>query len=129
MLDIREVRRDPVAVAAALAKRGVTFDVAAFEVLDARRKAADVASQDLLAERKSASRKIGQLVGQGMSVDDAKAEVNATLDAIAARIDSATEEARDIQRELDDWLGGLRTLKKVDVPAFECQTEQVELLR
>ncbi len=129
MLDIKEVRRDPAAVAAALAKRGIAFDVAAFEALDARRKAADVASQDLLAERRSASRKIGQLVGQGMSVDDAKAEVNATLDAIAARIDNATDEAREVQCELDDWLGGLPNLPHADVPAGDSEADNVEVLR
>lgn len=129
MLDIKEVRRDPGAVATALAKRGVSFDVAAFESLDARRKAADVTSQDLLAERKAASRRIGQLVGQGMSVDDAKAEVNATLDAIAARIDDATEEAREVQRELDDWLGGLPNLPHVDVPEGDSESDNVEVMR
>lgn len=129
MLDIREVRRDPAAVAEALAARGVTFDIAAFETLDARRKAADVASQDLLAERKAASRKIGQLVGQGMSVDDAKAEVNATLDAIAAQIDSATEEARVVQGEMDALLGGLPNLPHADVPNGDTESDNVEVLR
>lgn len=129
MLDIREVRRNPAAVAQALAARGVTFDIAAFEALDARRKAADVASQDLLAERKAASKKIGQLVGQGMSVDDAKAEVNATLDAIAARIDSATEEAKIVQREMDGWLGGLPNLPHQDVPVGDSESDNVEVLR
>lgn len=129
MLDIREVRRDPAAVAEALAARGVTFDIAAFETLDARRKAADVASQDLLAERKAASRKIGQLVGQGMSVDDAKAEVNATLDAIAAQIDSATEEARVVQGEMDALLGGLPNLPHADAPNGDTESDNVEVLR
>ncbi|MEQ8516506.1 MAG: serine--tRNA ligase, partial [Chromatocurvus sp.] len=129
MLDIKEVRRDPEAVATALAKRGISFDVAAFGALDARRKAADVSSQDLLAERKSASKKIGQLVGQGMSVDDAKAEVNATLDAIAARIDSATAEARDVQQSLDEWLGGLPNLPHPDVPVGDSESDNVEVLR
>ncbi len=45
-----------------------------------RRKQADVDSQNLLAERKSASKKIGVLVGQGISVDDAKAQVNESLE-------------------------------------------------
>ena len=72
MLDIKSVRQDPERVAAALATRGFVFDIEQFKALDARRKQADVDSQSLLAERKSASKKIGALVGQGMSVDDAK---------------------------------------------------------
>ena len=73
MLDIKTVRQDPEAVARALAVRGFVFDVEQFTALDARRKQADVDSQNLQAERKSASKKIGALVGQGMSVDDAMA--------------------------------------------------------
>ena len=56
MLDIKAVRQDPEAVAAALNKRGFDFDVAAFAALDARRKQADIDSQNLRAERKSASK-------------------------------------------------------------------------
>ena len=104
MLDIKAVRRDPEGVAAALATRGFTFDVAHFKALDARRKQADVDSQNLLAERKSASKQIGQLVNQGVSVDDAKARVHATLESIAAQIDVLTEQARQVQGELQDLL-------------------------
>ena len=86
MLDIKAVRQDPEAVAAALNKRGYTFDIAAFSALDARRKQADIDSQNLLAERKSASKKIGQLVGQGIPVEEAKAQVNETLQNIASQI-------------------------------------------
>jgi seryl-tRNA synthetase len=129
MLDIREIRQDPQAVAQALAGRGVTFDVAAFEALDARRKAADVDSQNLLAERKAASRRIGELVGQGVSVEDAKAEVNATLEAIAARIDNATEEARAVQVELEAWLSALPNLPHPDVPAGNSEDDNLEVLR
>ena len=92
MLDIKAVRRDPQAIAEQLARRGFTFDTAQFEALDARRKQADIDSQSLLAERKSASKKIGALVGQGMSVEEAKATVNETLGKIAGQIDQATGE-------------------------------------
>ena len=94
MLDIKAVRQDPDAVAAALDKRGYHFDAAAFTALDARRKQADIDSQNLLAERKSASKKIGQLVGQGVPVEEAKAQVNETLTRIAGQIDALTEQAR-----------------------------------
>ena len=42
MLDIKAVRHDPEAVAAALSKRGFNFDVDAFRALDARRRQADI---------------------------------------------------------------------------------------
>ena len=41
MLDIKAIRQNPDSVASALQKRGITFDRARFEALDARRKAAE----------------------------------------------------------------------------------------
>ena len=67
MLDIKAIRQNPELVASALLKRGMTFDQARFEALDARRKEADVRAQNLLAERKSASKRIGELVASGKS--------------------------------------------------------------
>ncbi|EAQ99162.1 serine--tRNA ligase [Congregibacter litoralis] len=117
MLDIKEIRKDPEGVVSALEKRGFVFDTAAFEALDARRKTADVTSQQLQAERKSASKKIGQLVGSGMSVDEAKASVDATLKEIAAQLDQAESEARVVQSELEAFLHSVPNLPDADVPA------------
>lgn len=117
MLDIKEVRKNPDLVVAALAKRGAVFDVAGFEALDARRKTADVSSQQLQAERKSASKKIGQLIGGGMSVDEAKASVEETLKEIATRLDQAEADARSVQSELDTLLDNTPNLPDADVPA------------
>lgn len=116
MLDIREVRKDPAAVAEALAVRGFDFDVAAFEALDARRKTADVTAQSLQAERKSASKKIGQLISQGKSVDEAKAEVEVTLQEIAARLEDAEQEARAVQGEIETLMLAVPNIPDAAVP-------------
>jgi len=129
MLDIKAVRQDPEAVAAALNKRGFDFDVAAFTALDARRKQADIDSQNLLAERKSASKKIGQLVGQGVPVDEAKAQVNETLSKIASQLDDLTEQARQVQGELDDLLLSIPNIPAEDVPAGASEADNVEVAR
>jgi seryl-tRNA synthetase len=129
MLDIKAVRQDPEAVAAALNKRGYNFDVAAFIAMDARRKQADVDSQNLLAERKSASRKIGQLVGQGMPVDEAKAQVDETLSKIASQLDDLTEQARQVQGELDELLLSMPNMPAQDVPDGASETDNVEVSR
>jgi len=129
MLDIKAVRQNPEAVAAALEKRGYRFDVAAFTALDARRKQADVDSQNLLAERKSASKKIGQLVGQGMAVETAKAQVNESLEKIAARLDELTEQARHIQGEIEELLLSIPNIPAPDVPAGASETDNVEVCR
>jgi seryl-tRNA synthetase len=129
MLDIKAVRQDPEAVAAALSKRGFDFDVAAFTALDARRKQADIDSQNLLAERKSASRKIGQLVGQGVPVDDAKAQVNETLSKIASQLDDLTEQARQVQGELDELLLSIPNIPAEEVPEGASEADNVEVVR
>ncbi len=129
MLDIKVVRQDPQRIATALAARGFSFDVAHFNALDARRKQADIDSQNLLAERKSASKKIGVLVGQGMSVDDAKAQVNESLEKIAAQLDALTEQARQAQGELEDLLLCTPNIPAEDVPAGRNEADNVEILR
>lgn len=129
MLDLKLVRQDPQAIATALAKRGFAFDVDAFTQLDARRKAADVSSQGLQAERKAASKKIGELIAQGISVDDAKTQVNETLDKIAGQIDTATEEARQVQAELDALLLAVPNIPDDAVPAGASEDDNIEVSR
>jgi seryl-tRNA synthetase len=129
MLDIKAVRQDPEAVARALAIRGFVFDVEQFRALDARRKQADVDSQNLLAERKSASKKIGTLIGQGLSVDEAKAQVNATLEKIAAQLDDLTEQAKQVQGELEDLLLSVPNIPDESVPAGDSEDDNREVSR
>jgi seryl-tRNA synthetase len=129
MLDIKAVRQDPEGVAKALEKRGYRFDVAAFTELDARRKQADIDSQNLLAERKSVSKKIGQLVGQGVPVEEAKAQVNETLEKIAQQIDALTEQAKQVQGELDELLLSVPNLPADSVPVGASEEDNVEVSR
>ena len=82
MLDIKQVRKDPQSVAKALKKKRFDFPLEEFVRLDSQRKEADVRSQDLLAERKKASKQIGELIAQGKSIDEAKANVNETLNRL-----------------------------------------------
>ena len=116
MLDIREVRKDPQAVAAALHRRGYHFDIDEFERLDAARKSADVESQSLQAERKQASRQIGELVSGGMPVDEAKARVSQRLDEIGSRLGAAEDAARQAQAALDAFMHEVPNLPDEAVP-------------
>ena len=129
MLDIKIIRQQPDLVLAALDKRGVTFDLAGFEALDARRKAADVRAQGLLAERKSASKKIGELVSQGHSVDDAKAEVEEVLARLAEELEAATAEAELVQGALDTLLKETPNLPDECVPIGQTEDDNKEVLR
>jgi seryl-tRNA synthetase len=129
MLDIKAVRQDPDAIAQKLTKRGSTFDVAAFQALDAQRKQADVTSQNLQAERKAASKQIGKLVGQGMSVDDAKAQVNETLDKISAQLSEAENQAREVNQQIEDLLMSTPNIPEDEVPEGLSEDDNVEIAR
>ncbi len=129
MLDLKVVRSDPEAIAAALARKGHRFPIEQFIDLDSRRKAADMRSQQLLAERKAASKKIGELVGQGMAVEDAKAEVNTLLERIAAEIDGATADAKAAQGAIDELLQSTPNVPDSQVPAGASEDDNVEVAR
>ena len=122
MLDIKVVRQDPERIATELRKKKHRFPVEEFLRLDAERKTADVSSQDLLAERKKASKQIGSLIAGGMSVDDAKAEVNATLERLSSELDAAVEDARRVQAKLDAMLLETPNLPDEAVPEGDDDT-------
>ncbi|HEY7775268.1 MAG TPA: serine--tRNA ligase [Kineobactrum sp.] len=129
MLDIKALRHNSETVSQQLARRGFSFDIETFQTLDARRKQADMDSQNLLAERKNASKKIGQLVGQGLSVDDAKAQVNEILEKIATGLNDLTEQARTVQAELEALLLGVPNIPAEDVPDGASEADNVEIAR
>ena len=129
MLDIKAIRQDPQHVVAALAKRGVPFDLAEFERLDARRKAADMRAQGLLAERKASSKKIGELVAAGRSVDEAKAEVDEVLSRLGAELEAATGEAEVAQRDLEALLSETPNLPDDCVPEGQTEEDNREISR
>lgn len=116
-------------VARELARRDFSFDVEAFAALDARRKQADVDSQNLQAERKQASKQIGELVKAGTPVDEAKQTVNAVLERISAQLEQSTAQARELQGELDSLLMSLPNLLDPSVPAGKTEAENQELER
>jgi seryl-tRNA synthetase len=97
MLDPKLLRTDLDNVAEKLAVKGYTLDKSHYASLESRRKQADVESQELLAERKRVSKKIGELVQSGMSPQEAKAQVDIELQRIAENIQRATDEATAVQ--------------------------------
>ena len=99
MLDIKLIRQNPELVAEKLNKKKFVFDVAEFQRLDADRKQADTESQNLLAERKQASKKIGELVQQGVPVDPLRDYLRERAKAEAS---AATRIADEIVRSLDE---------------------------
>ena len=129
MLDLKLVRKDPEAIATLLKKKNYAFPVAQFVALDAERKEADVRSQELLAERKKASKQIGALIASGKSVDEAKAEVNEILNRISDELDTAVAHAKEIQLALDDLMMQTPNIPDDAVPAGRDEEDNEEVLK
>ncbi|WP_373080610.1 serine--tRNA ligase [Zhongshania sp.] len=128
MLDIKQVRQDSQAIAEALNKKYFTFDAAQFEMLDASRKQADINSQNLLAERKKASKQIGELIKTGLSIDEAKAQVNETLAKIESELEALKQQAKDANDALDQLLMAVPNLPADEVPEGKDESCNVEVL-
>jgi seryl-tRNA synthetase len=127
MLDIRKVRENPEEVAKALKKKNFIFDAAGFVALDAKRKLADVLSQSLQADKKKSSKKIGQLVGQGLSVDEAKLKVAEEVANIDDQLKSAVDEAKDIQDQISALLMSVPNIPNDNVPEGKDEEDNVEV--
>lgn len=129
MLDIRDLRRDPEQVVAKLARRGFAFDLAAFQALDAQRKQADMRSQELQAERKQSSKAVGELIKQGMPVEDAKAKVADSLSKIDAELAAEVARAESLNEQLQQVLLSTPNAPLDEVPDGKNEDDNVEVRR
>ena len=127
MLDIRVLRQDGDAIREALKKRGYDLDLATFQSLDAKRKDADVRSQDLQARRKKASKEVGELIKSGMEVDAAKAKVAETLKTLDTELDQEVARAKAVQEEIREFLMGVPNVPVDEVHAGDDEDDNVEV--
>ena len=128
MLDIKLIRQDAQAVAEKLKIKGFDFNISEFKALDEARKQADSDSQTLLAERKQASKKIGELVKSGVPVDEAKQTVNQTLAKIEEQLESLKAKAKTAQDALEALLLAVPNIPDDAVPAGKSEDDNIEVL-
>ncbi len=125
MLDIRTIRDNLDDVAARLKIKGFDLDIEKFQQLDKARSAALTAAQQLQAEKKKASKQIGQLIGQGMTPDEAKAQVMGSLnDNIAAE----EKKAKAAESDVKEFLLSIPNIPQSDVPAGKDEDDNIEVL-
>jgi seryl-tRNA synthetase len=129
MLDLKLVRKDPEAIATLLQKKNYEFPVSQFVDLDAERKEADIRSQELLAERKKASKQIGALIASGRSVEEAKSEVDEILNRISTELDTAVARAKEIQQALDDLMMQTPNIPDTAVPTGRDEEDNEEVYK
>jgi seryl-tRNA synthetase len=125
MLDINLLRNDIAAVAAALARRGVTLDVARFEALEAARKDIQMRTQELQSRRNAASKEIGIAKSKGEDASKILAQVAGLGDEVK-RLEAELER---IQGELRDFLLQLPNLTHASTPVGNSPDDNVEIRR
>ena len=101
------------------------LDTDAFAVLEERRKALQVETQNLQGERNSRSRAIGEAKSRGE-------DIQPLLDSVAelgARLKTAETDLDALQAELDDLLYGIPNLPHESVPRGDSEDDNEEVLR
>jgi seryl-tRNA synthetase len=124
MHDIRTIRENLDDVAARLKIKGFDLDTEKFQQLDKARSAALTAAQLLQAEKKKASKQIGQLIGQGMTPDEAKAQVMGSLND---NIEAEEKKAKAAEADVKDFLLSIPNIPQSDVPAGKDEDDNIEV--
>ncbi|MGA3260286.1 MAG: serine--tRNA ligase, partial [Bryobacteraceae bacterium] len=112
MLDLAYVRNNLEAVAARLATRGASAGLEQFRELDQKRRAAITEEEQLRAQNKAQSERIGQMRREGA---DATAEQEAVR-ASKARLAVLEEEKKAFDDGFRELLAGIPNLPHESVP-------------
>ena len=129
MLDQRFVRENPEQVAQLLRKKKFDLDVEQIKALESERKTIQANAQNLRAEKKQASKQVGQLIAQGLAVDEAKAQVAEQMSAIDAQLVEAEAQETAILAAFDEILLGLPNLPHASVAEGDSEDDNVEIRR
>ena len=126
MLDPKLLRNDLDSVVAQLARKGVTFDVTAYQALETKRKLLQLETESLQNRRKDGSKSVGLLMKDGKrdEAEQLKAEIAGIGDELAA-IES---QFNHVLVELDRILMETPNLPDVSVPQGTSEDENVEIV-
>ena len=125
MLDPRQIRRDPEAVAERLRLRGYEFDTARFTSLEQRRKSLQTSTEQLQSERNRSSKSIGAAKSRGEDIQPLRDQVADLGD----KLKQTRSELEAVQAELQALLLDLPNLPAEDVPAGADDSDNQELRR
>jgi seryl-tRNA synthetase len=125
VLDSKQLRSDAAGVAANLARRGFTLDVAAFQALEERRKSAQVESDRVRSERNANAKAVGLAKGKG---EDAGALLKRG-EELTHELEKADAAITQIQAQLDAWQLGLPNTLHESVPDGRDETANREIRR
>jgi seryl-tRNA synthetase len=122
VLDIKQLRADPDAVARNLARRGFVLDVAAYLKLDEKRKSAQIECDRVRAERNANAKAVGMAKGKGGDVS----ALLARAEELTSQLASSDAAIAAVQQELDAWQLGLPNTLHDSVPEGRDEAANVE---
>ena len=125
MLDPQLLRNNLDQVAAGLARRGYTLDVAAYQALEARRKQLQVETQNLQAERNAKSKAIGAAKARGEDIEPLKASVG----ELGERLTACEAALEALQTEFDHFAAHVPNIPHASVPDGRAEGDNVEVKR
>jgi len=125
MIDPKLLRGQIELVNAALAKRGICLDTAVWADLEARRKAIQVRTETLQAERNAGAKQIGQLKKTGQDASELMARMNVVGDDMKA----ADAELGALQAEIEQKALSIPNLPDDSVPVGTDEHANVEVRR
>ncbi|QJE02937.1 serine--tRNA ligase [Massilia forsythiae] len=125
MIDIQLLRKDIDNVAARLATRKYQLDVAAFNGLEAERKAIQTRTEELQGKRNALSKQIGMLKGKGEDTSAVMADVAGLGDELKANEAALA----DVQSRLAEFLEAVPNLPHESVPPGLDEGGNVEVRR
>ena len=123
MIDIQLLRKDIAAVAARLAQRKFKLDVDFFNALESERKALQMRTEELQAQRNSLSKQIGILKGKG---EDSTA-VMAQVAGIADELKASAEKLELIQHQVSEFMLAIPNVPHESVPLGQDEASNVEV--
>ncbi|QLC21208.1 serine--tRNA ligase [Parasphingopyxis sp. CP4] len=127
MHDLKQIRDNPDAFDAAMARRGLDPVAADILSLDGRNRALLTEVQTGQARRNEASKMIGQAKAQG-DEDQAQA-LMVEVGELKKRLPALEDEQREIAEQIEQQLSSLPNIPADDVPAGKSEDDNVELSR
>ncbi|MEQ9012035.1 MAG: serine--tRNA ligase [Algiphilus sp.] len=125
MIDPKLLRTDIESVAQALARRGYTLDISAFNALEAQRKALQTETERLQQERNASAKRIGQAKAAGEDIQPLLAQV----EGAKQQLESNAEKLDTVQAQIEHFMLDLPNLPAADVPDGADESDNVELRR
>ncbi|HEX4329886.1 MAG TPA: serine--tRNA ligase [Burkholderiales bacterium] len=127
MLDIQTLRKDLDAVTARLAHRSFTLDAAAFQALEAERKAVQTRTEELQAKKNRYAKEFGFAKSKGEPTEGIAARIYGEGVNPDAMLKQSEEELKAIQARMSELLLSVPNVPHESVPVGKSEGDNVEV--